>query len=165
MRLNLRIKIGNYTLFGMISKTQRLEGITSKVENQKRLHYIFWDLENCTLDEVKYTLTTVQHDFALGDIFITGDIERSYRAWCFSERDFQTLLHILLHTEYLDYNFFYWTVQRSYATLRTSNKQNREPQKILAVLKGFEKTRIPNKFLAVNYDTGIEKKGVLIKIG
>ena len=112
MRINLRAKIRNYTFFCMLSKTQTLEGITSKVIGEKNKHYIFWDLENCTLEQAKDTLTEVQYEFKLGDIFIISDYPKSYRAWCFSKRTFKEFLHILLHTKYVDWNFIYWTIQR-----------------------------------------------------
>ena len=165
MRVNLRIKIRNYTLFGMISKTQTLEGITSKAIGETNKHYIFWDLENCTLEQAKETLQDVQYEFKLGDILITSDIEKSFRAWCYSKRTFKTFIHILLHTKYIDYNFIYWTIQRGNATLRTSQKENRKPQEIIAVLRGYEKTEIPNKVIHVTYETGNDKHGKVLILG
>lgn len=167
MRLNLRIKIGNYTLFGMISKTQTLKGITSKVigKEKEHLHYIFWDLEGCSLEEAKETLTNVQYEFKLGNIFITSDYPKSFRAWCFSIRDFKTFMHILWHTKYVDYNFIYWTIQRANATLRISNKEGRQPQELICILRGYENPKIPNEMIKVLYDTGIEKRGKVLNIG
>ena len=149
----------------MISKTQTLKGITSKVIGETNKHYIFWDLENCTLEQAKETLIDVQYEFKLGDIFITSDCENSFRAWCFSKRTFKTFMHILLHTKYVDYNFIYWTIQRGNATLRTSNKEDRKPQELICVLKGYEKPIIPNKFISVLYDTGHDKRGIVVKLG
>ena len=165
MRLNLRIKIGNYTLFGMISKTQTLKGITSKVIDEPNKHYIFWDLENCTLEQAKETLQDVQYEFKLGNIFILSDIDKSFRAFCYSKRYFRKYLHILLSTKYLDYNFFYWTVQRGYSTLRTSCKQNRKSQDLLYIINGYEDALIPKKMIQVIYDTGIIKKGKALILG
>jgi len=164
MRINLRAKIRNYTLFFMLAKTQTLEGITSKVIKGKDEHYIFWDLENCTLEQVKETLTEVQYEFRLGDIFITSDYPKSFRAYCFSKRTFKEFLHILLHTKYVDWNFIYWSIQRGSATLRTSRKQNRKPQQIKVILLGYENTYIPQNIIRVIYDTGNEKRGIVKKI-
>lgn len=89
MRFNFRIKLGRIKVFAMLSKTQTLEGVTSKVvtePEEKHLHYIFWDLEGCSLQEAIETLAEVQYEFKLGDIFIISDCEGSYRAWCFSKR-------------------------------------------------------------------------------
>ena len=49
MRINFRLKLKTLTLFGMIAHTQKVEGITSKVIGEKDLHYVFWDLEECSL--------------------------------------------------------------------------------------------------------------------
>jgi len=162
-RLNFLFKIGNLTIFFMVSSTQSLEGVTSKIGKDE--HLVLWDLEKCTLEQAKETLTNVQYKYRLGDIFIVSDCEGSYRAWCFSRRSFKEYLKILLDTEHLDWNFFYWTVKRGQATLRTSNKQGRPPQKVVAYLKGYEPTEIPAKMVHVLYDTGLEKRGVVIKVG
>jgi len=162
-RLNFLLKIGNLTIFFMVSSTQSLEGVTSKVGKDE--HLILWDLEKCTLEQAKETLTNVQYKYRLGDIFIVSDCEGSYRAWCFSRRSFKEYLKILLDTEHLDWNFFYWTVKRGQATLRTSNKQGRPQQQVVAYLKGYEPTEIPAKMVHVLYDTGLEKRGVVIKVG
>jgi len=167
MRFNLRVKIKNYTIFFMVSKTQRLKGITSKVVKGTDKHYIFWDLENCTKQQALKTLMEVQKEFKLGMIFITSDYLKSYRAFCFSERTFKEFIHILLHTKYVCWNFIYWTIQRGSATLRTSQKEGREPQLIKAILTGYEKVYIPQDVITVVYDTGNEKRGIIkqIKIG
>jgi len=161
-RLNLRLKFGKITFFGMISKTQTLKGIGSLVDKKKHLHFIFWDLENCTREEAERTLAKVQREFKLGVIFLTSDKERSFRAWCFSIRKWLEYLHILLHTKYVDYGFWIWTVRRGEATLRLSDKEKREFQQLLTIIEGYEKTELPKIMKLIIYDTGIEKKGKLI---
>jgi hypothetical protein len=169
MRWNLRINLFKRTLFIAYSKRQTLEGVTSRVitePEEKHLHYIFFDLENCTLEQVKQKLKEIQFEFKLGDIFIFSDRESSYRAWCFSKRPWLTFLHILIHSfPFLDYGFWVWTVRRGAATLRTSQKVDRPNQDLVAVLKGYEETMIPDKLRYVRYDTGVEKKGRLIELG
>jgi hypothetical protein len=165
MRLNFRVKLGMLTFFLMMSHTQTLEGVTSKVIGEKDLHSIFWDIEGCSLEEAKKTLGEVQARHRLGDIFITSDAEGSYRGWCFSRRPWKEYLIILLETEHLDYNFFYWTVIRGSATLRTCSKEGRPPQRVVAVLKGYEETEFPENVTHIIYDTGIEKRGRVIKLG
>ena len=73
--------------------------------------------------------------------------------------------HILMHTSLLgilDFNFYKWTVRRTAGTLRISNKEGRPPQKVVAFLKGYEETEIPERLVHVIYDTGIEKRGKMI---
>lgn len=161
-RLNFLFKFRNITFYAMVSASQTLEGITSKVGEDQ--HIILWDLENCTLEQAKQTLAEVQYKYRLGDIYITSDLQGSYRGWCFSRRPFKQYLKILLDTQYLDWNFFYWTVRRGQSTLRTSSKQGREPQKVVAFLRGYEETAIPDKLTHVLYDTGLEKRGKIIKL-
>jgi hypothetical protein len=146
----------------MISATQTLEGLTSKIGEDQ--HLILWDLEGCTLQQATETLADVQYKHRLGDIYVVSDAERSFRAFCFSRRSWKEYLIILLETKHLDYNFFYWTVRRGQATLRTSNKQGRPPQRVVAYLKGYEPTQIPEKMTCVLYDTGLEKRGLVIQL-
>jgi len=157
------MKLSNITVFFMISNTQTLEGITSKVGEDE--HIILWDLENCTLEQAIETLDDVQYEYRLGDIYIVSDAEGSYRGWCFSRRTWKEYLIILLKTKHLDYNFWYWTVRRGKATLRISNKKGRQPQQVVGFLRGYEETHIPDRLIHVLYDTGIEKRGVVVKVG
>jgi hypothetical protein len=170
MHATFRIKILRVlTVFFMVSETQTLEGVTSKVvtePEEKHLHFIFLDLEKYTLSEVVKKLDEIQRDFRLGDFFVFSDTEGSYRAWCWSKRPWITYLHILLHSfPFLDYGFWVWTVRRGAATLRTSDKKDRPRQKCVAVLHGYEETMIPERLEYVRYDTGIEKRGKVIELG
>jgi hypothetical protein len=58
----------------------------------------------------------------------------------------------------MDWNFFWWTVARGKATLRTGNKKDRPPQKIVSVLESYP-VPIPETWERVIYDTGMEKRG------
>ena len=166
MRWNKRIKkrIGNheFTFFVMLSETQTLEGITSLQPDGK--HIIMWDLEGCTLQEAIETLRKVQQKYNLSHIFIVSDAEGSYRAWCFSKVDLNTFLKILLDTDYLDWNFFYYTIKRRKATLRVNNKKNRLKQELVSFLESYPMP-IPELPEMVIYDTGIEKRGLSILLG
>jgi hypothetical protein len=162
MRFNFRVKFGNWTFFAMIAKTQRLEGVTSLQKDGK--HIVMWDLENCPLDKAEMTLRDVQRKYCLSDVFVVSDAERSYRAWCFSKVDFSTYLKILLDTEFLDWNFFYWTVKRGKATLRTSSKKNRELQRLVNVIESY-RVPFPSECQKVVYATGLTKRGATILLG
>jgi hypothetical protein len=85
---------------------------------------------------------------------------------CFSKRPWITYLHILIHSfPLLDYGFWVWTVRRGSATIRTSDKIDRENQRLVAVLEGYEPTTLPERLTHVIYDTGIEKRGKVIILG
>ena len=164
LRWNLRITKFNHTFFMMLSETQTLEGVTSLLKNGK--HIVMFDLEDCTLEEAEETLMKVQISYNLSDIFIVSDKERSYRAWCYSFVDLKTFLHILLDVDYLDYNFFYYTVKRRKATLRVNNKKNRQKQELVSVLKSYYVSTIPERTPErVDYDTGVMKRGLSILLG
>lgn len=163
MRLNVRVKIGNVTLFAMVARTQSLEGVTSLQLDGK--HIVMWDLENCSLLNVKSVLSDVQVKYGLSDIFIVSDCEGSYRAWCYSKVDFEVFLKILGEClGILDYNFFYYTVKRRKATLRSSSKKGRLPQKVVCVLHSFS-VPFGEVVERVAYDTGLQKRGFSILLG
>jgi hypothetical protein len=162
MRFNFRLKFHGLTLFAMLAQTQTIEGVSSLQPDGK--HIVMWDLEGCSLSEAEETLGKVQQQYNLSHIFLTSDSEGSYRAWCFSKVDLKTFLHILLDTEHVDYNFFYYTVKRRKATLRTSNKKNRYAQRLISVLHSFPES-IPPRMEKVVYDTGLVKRGNSILIG
>ncbi|MGA2683237.1 MAG: hypothetical protein ABSF44_15730 [Candidatus Bathyarchaeia archaeon] len=162
MRLNFRVKIVNITFFAMVAKTQRLEGVSSLQKDGK--HIVMFDLENCSLVQAEKTLRRIQRKYHLSDIFIVSDVEKSYRAWCYSKVGFVTFLKILLDVKFLDWNFFYWTVKRGKATLRTSTKKGRQPQRIVSVLTSYS-VPISNSCEKVVYDTGLTKRGFTVLLG
>jgi len=165
MRANFRVKLFNYTLFFMLSHTQTLEGVTSLLPNG--LHMPFFDIENCRLNKAENELRKLQILYDLSDIFITSDIERSFRSWCFGQVKFTDYLRMqldLIDAGILDYNFFWWTVKQSKATLRVSNKENRPPQKLVSVLKSYS-VQIPETVEKVVYDTGVQKRGLTVFLG
>ena len=162
MRFSTRIKIGNITLFGMLSSTQRLSGITNKIDKDK--FFIMWDMENCSLPDCIGSLKNIQEKYNLGEIFITSDIEKSYHGYCFDIVTFRRFLSIVCETKFCDWNFIRWSVVRGQATLRTSKKRNRDRQKVVAILKGHHNKIIENP-IRVIYDTGINKRGMVLNIG
>jgi hypothetical protein len=159
MRLNFRLKVKDLTYFTMLARTQTLQGVTSLQPDGK--HILMWDLENCTLQQAEETLRKVQYEHSLSHIYITSDAEKSFRAWCFSHVDWRTYIKILLNTEHVDWNFIHWTLVRGKATLRTSSKKDRLPQKCVSVLKSFPHP-FPERTEEVIYDTGTQKEGINI---
>lgn len=163
MRLNLRVKVRDWTFFVMWAKTQTLEGVTSLQTDGR--HIVMWDLENCTLKQAEETLRNVQNKYGLSHIYIASDAERSYRAWCFSRVSLKTFLAILVDSlDILDYSFFYYTVKRRKATLRTSSKKDRPLQRVVSVLQSYP-AEIPSMMERVVYDTGLVKRGFAILLG
>jgi len=145
----------------MISHTQTLDGVTSKIG--KDLHIIMWDLENCSLTECEDELRRIQNLFGLSDIFIVSDRELSYRAYCYNIVPFKYLLMVLCATKYVDWNFIRWSVVRGKATLRVSQKYNRKPQRLVSYLPSYV-VPIPQTLPKVIYDTGYNKRGKVFSI-
>jgi hypothetical protein len=162
LRFNFRLKLANLTLFLMASHTQALEGVTSI--QQDGTHKIMWDLDKCTLKQATTTLRKVQKKHCLSNIFIVSDAEGSYRAFCYNRVNFKHFLKVLLDTDFIDWNFFYWTVSRGKATLRTSSKKGREPQKVVKVLRSYP-AKFPSSCLRAHYETGVNKRGMTLLLG
>jgi hypothetical protein len=164
MRFNFRVKFANLTFFAMIAKTQTLEGVTSLQSDGS--HIVMWDLENCTLQKAEKTLRKIQRKYRLSNIYIASDVEGSYRAWCFSTVDFNTFLKVLVDSlGILDYNFFYYTVRRRKATLRTSMKKGRPAQRVVRFLESYPVPFNQSVVEKVVYDTGLEKRGISLLLG
>ena len=90
----------------------------------------------------------------------------SARAWCFTQVDFENFLKILVDSlSVLDYNFFYYTVKRKKATLRTSNKRGRPSQKVVSVIDSYYLPFNQSVVEKVVYDTGLEKRGISLLLG
>jgi hypothetical protein len=148
----------------MMSQTQTLEGITSLLSDGK--HIIMWDLDTGhTLKEIEAVLRWIQQKYNLSHIYIASDAIGSYRAWCFSRVDLKIFLSILVDSlDILDYSFFYYTVKRRKATLRTDRKRDRPFQEVVSFLPSYF-TPYPTKAERVVYDTGLEKRGHTILLG
>ena len=149
----------------MYSDSQTLEGITSLLPNGK--HYPLFDIDGCTLEETENGLMKVQISYGLSDIFITSDYDKSFRAWCYTQVKFTDYIRMqldLLDMGLLDYNFFYWTVNKGKATLRVNNKKNRPKQELVSTLHSFY---VPVQLLREEaiYDTGTEKRGLTVFLG
>lgn len=165
MRTNFRIKKFGHTFFVMLSHTQSLEGITSLQDDG--LHTPFFDIENCSLHECIRALEELQIKYNLSDVFVTSDLDRSFRVWCFCHVKYTDYLRMqldLLDTGILDYNFYWWTVKQGKSTLRTGSKAGRDRQKVVAFLPSYA-VLFPKQCEKVLYDTGIQKRGLTVFLG
>ena len=169
-RFNGRFTTSLFTFFFMLARSQKLEGITSRVFDingkPTENHYVFWDCDIPDLEKIKTVLTKVQQIYNLSDIFVTSDNNKSFRAWCFSIVDFPTFLKILIDSkEIIDYEFLSYTFRRKEATLRISKKENRPFQFIIGVLKTYSVPFPTGIMRQITYVTGCEKKGTTLSLG
>ena len=147
----------------MIATSQTLEGLTGLLKSGH--HVIFWDIEGTSFEKAERTLKKVQKKYHLAHIYLVSDFKNSYRAWCWSRVTFPTLMLILTDSlSILDYNFYYYTVKRRKATLRTAKKKDRPQQKVISVLPSYF-AEIPEEMERVIYDTGTEKRGFSVLLG
>jgi hypothetical protein len=149
----------------MISSTQTLQGVLSTADLQKN-HYLFFDMEGVSLEDVEIQFKTLQKIYNLSNIYIVSDHEKSFHVYCFNKMPFLDMVHILtdkIIRTGIDGNFIHWTMVRGEATLRTSPKAGRKPQKVVSVLESYP-LQIPKSLIDVEYDTGIEKSGILVSI-
>jgi len=87
-RFNFRITTSRFTFFSMLSRSQKIEGVTSQVYDKNgkttNFHYPMWDLEGKNIEETKKTLKKVQTRYGLPNIYLTTDNNgKTYRGWCF----------------------------------------------------------------------------------
>jgi len=165
MRLVIDFHIGNIVFFGFISSTQKIFGLTSKVPDSDDAHYIFWDMEGCTLEECIRELTYIKKTFNLKhNIYITNNgKELSYRGYCFDVVPLRRLIEILCTTQFVEWQFIRYSTNRGFASIRLSPKHDRPYQTIVSTIEG-EQEKLPDKLNFVIYDTGIEKKSKVIKV-
>lgn len=155
----------------MVSETQSLEGITSKVIGRDGYQYPFFDLERphekLPLEYVERELGKIQVSYGLPDVFLNSDKEGSYRGYCFGEVKNTNYLRMqldLIDARILDYNFFWWTVNKGYSTVRANNKHNRPKQQLVSTLH-FYSVPIPERFHHALYDTGLDTRGFTAFLG
>lgn len=158
-RLNIRLKIGNITLFGMVAKTQTQGGITSKLAYNR--HIVLWDLDHCSLKAAITELERIQRKYNLSDIYIFSDRESGFNAVSFTPVDYVTLLRILIDTRYIDEGFISYTAKRNKATLRLTLKEGRESIELKHIIYSYYQP-LPRELERVVYDTGLVKDGITI---
>ena len=162
MRVNLILKVKNITIFGMISTTQRIMGITSKIKGSFDSHHVFWDMEGCSLEECIAELERIKKEYNLRkNIYIMSDKEGSYRAFCLEPKSLREMTRIVVSTDYVDWLFIRYTIGRGKATLRLSGKEGRERNRIVHVIRA-EPEIMPLKTERVIYDTGTTKEAIEI---
>ena len=155
----------------MISETQSLEGITSQVIGREGYHYPFFDIERpneiLRPEDGERELGKIQVSYGLPDFFLMSDKSGSYRSFCFGEVRFTDYMRMqldLIDVGILDWNFFWWMVNKGYAKSRISQKKNRLEQRLVSTLHSYS-VPILDRFEFAFYDTGVEKRGLTVFLG
>jgi hypothetical protein len=156
MRKTLKVTCKGLTFFMMLSHTQTLRGITSKVDETDK-HIIMWDLEDTTLDKTERELKRIQKKHNLSTIYLMSDKPKSYRGICFTIVPFLKMLHIISDTKYIDFMFVKYTCIRQRASLRFSPKHDRKELKFKKLESDIKPSSMPKKMELIEYDTGLVK--------
>jgi len=157
MKYIYRKKIWKILIYGFITKIEDVTGITS-ITNEKDMHFVLWDFDNTTFNNVQLSLFYVAEKYDLKNIVIMTDKKDSYRAFSPSKVHFRTLLKILLDTDNVDNKFIEWTFRRGYATIRMSKKKHRNKMKIENIIK-YDGEYIPQieNFKFVEYESDMDR--------
>jgi hypothetical protein len=147
----------------MFARVQIVSGISSRYSEDYNQHRILWDLDQCTLDEAKNSLTKVQQQYDLGNIDIISDKKGSYGAICNTIISFKELLHILIDTDLIDPLYVRYCVQRHEAILRLSDKENRPINRETVARIYRNSNRFHDEtgnFYTLKYETGYIREGI-----
>jgi len=142
-----------------MAKYQWVKGITSAIPDTN-YHYYMNDFDDCPLDKVIATLKKMKrwaktrYDIIFNDItIIGGDLDNSYRCVSYTRLRFNELVECVAICEHIDPVWLRWIILRREATIRLSNKINREhPVKIVHIIKG-KSPELPDKTDEVIYKT------------
>jgi len=148
-----KINFGHYRLSLTFYRIAKMIGVNSNLDDGT--HILMWDFDDTNLEEVKVALRKVQSRYCLSDIYILETKEHTnYIAYCFTARDWRTVVEIIAQTDLVDWQFFRFGVYRGHFTLRVSPKGDRTPH-LVAKLEGFELANCSVKELNswVRYET------------
>jgi len=161
-RIELRREFLNRVLYVMLSRIQKVRGISSRYSEDYNQHRILWDLDECTLDDACDSLMKVQEQYNLGNIDIISDKEGSYGGVCHSIVTFKELMHILLDTELIDPLYVRYAFQRHEAILRLSDKMNRPIHRDTVCMLYRKSDRLwdDKEYYLSSYQTGYVKEGL-----
>lgn len=144
LRRRFRLRLGKRLLFIKLEfwnvQVHDRMGISNQCDNGTFTPY--WDFKEGTeYERIERSLKKIQHQFALGDIFIIQTVPReSYRAFGFDKLDFMEFVSVLAETEYLDENYLKWFVMKGYNTLRIVPKEGTKDMAV-GFLNGVKATR------------------------
>lgn len=120
----IELQIFKYRVVLTAAKTEVIEGVYSLLDHD--MHFLMWDFDDVTLDEVKESLIEIKNKFELPDIHILETKKgEGYHGYCMSRVCFQRACEILAATTHIDMRFYTAGVMRHKWTLRLSEKTGR----------------------------------------
>jgi len=166
---NLTLKLNlpfNTSLSIWFQKVDKVLGVNSRIgKREDDKHILLWDFDNNNINEIVEELKWIQEEYNLSDIFICADNKyKSYKAFCFKQFSFWEMIGILYDTDFIDKNFYRWTVRKGQATMRISRKDDRINLYLIhCIYSRYEKQpEIPKVLNFVKYETPM---GEYLKLG
>jgi len=123
--MHLRIDFLNFRFYIALTHSVLVDGVNSKVGEGN--HFLMWDFDDKSEEEVKAALVDVQKRYKLPRIFlINTGLPFYWHAYCFKGMSFADCVHILASTKHIDKVFLKIGFLREYYTLRFSPKKGRD---------------------------------------
>jgi len=145
VRKKFRLRLGNHRLLFFRAEfwnTMVYDRVAITNQTTDKMYVPFWDFKERTkFDEAENDLREIQHEFALGDIFIIQTFPReSYRAFGFDKLDFNENVAILAETPNVDENYLRWLIFKKYSAIRITPKEGTHDM-VIGFLNGEKSTR------------------------
>ena len=137
-----------------IKKIANTQGVNSSLTDGK--HFLMFDFDNVELLRVWYELKKTQIKYNLPNIYIanTGKPD-SYHAYCLKRVSFIESVQIALNCESIDRTFVRFMLFRNHATLRISEKNGRQINRIHTIESKIKEDVSVNEFTSyTKYETG-----------
>jgi hypothetical protein len=155
--LEFRKDVRGHIFYFAYFHSQRVGGITSRINDNWDNHRILLDFDDCELKDVKKSIIDLHKKYDFGLINIISDKFGSYGAVCNTVISFKEYMRMLIDTEYIDPLYVKYTLERHEAILRLSDKKGRELHRDIIYKMKFNSHRPMDNsnYMLIDYDTGI----------
>ena len=119
----MKIRIGSLELRFYASRLEKRTGICSQRADNTDSHMLLCDFDNAEINNLIYSLDSIQKKFDLPTIYIVKSSPTNYHAYCFCLRTFREIILILSSLPEIDESYLRLGVVRGYYTLRISDRK------------------------------------------
>lgn len=119
--MHAEFHVKSYGLSVTVGRYQKVRGICSQLTGD--WHFLMWDFDGRTIEDVEHSLITVQNLFHLPPIHIIQSSEGDkFHAYCFARYPFEVAIRVLASTKCIDTDYLAIGILRGYWTLRITPK-------------------------------------------
>jgi len=149
----LKLTIGRWRFTFSMAPITRVIGVNSLLEDGN--HFLMWDFDDTTLDDVVDALLQVQRIYELPTIYIVeSKKDTNFMAYCFKRVSLQKAVEIIAFTKGIDWSHLKYGVFRGSFTLRVSSKCGRKPKLVWKLVSDVpEDVSIPELKRWIRYET------------